>query len=210
MIIQEISAAFPEDTILSEESGKNENRSDRVWIIDPIDGTTNFAHDFPFYAVSIGLQVREKPVLGMVYNPAMDEFFEASEGNGAFLNGKPLRVTETENINDALLATGFPYDIHEHYDTVLLHFKQMIIQAQGVRRPGSAALDLCYVASGRFDGFWEEKLHPWDTAAGMVVVREAGGRITTFDGGPYTPFDKTILATNARLHDIMIQILGNQ
>jgi myo-inositol-1(or 4)-monophosphatase len=177
--------------------------------VDPLDGTTNFAHGFPMYAISIALQEKDTIVLGVVLNPVNEEEFRAVRGQGAFLNNEPLRVSKTRSLQDALLATGFPYDIHQDPDHVLLLFRKMILRARGIRRPGSAALDLCYVAAGGFDGFWEEKLHPWDTAAGALIVEEAGGVVTSFSGDAYDPRDKTIVAGNPYVHEAMLEILSS-
>jgi len=182
--------------ILSEEAGRRDEALHRTWLIDPLDGTTNFAHCFPFFAVSIALEIENEVVLGVVYNPYMNEFFEAAKGKGAYLNGEPLRVSATFSLQESLLATGFPYDIHERPEKVVRLFEKMIVRAQGIRRLGSAALDLCYVAAGRLDGFWEENLKPWDTGAGDIIVREAGGRLTTFWGGPYHPYLNSVVASN--------------
>ena len=206
-ILHIIRRNFPQDNILSEESGGHKETSDRTWLIDPLDGTTNFVHGFPFFAISIALEIEKQIVLGIVHNPYMDEHFEAVKGGGAYLNKKPIKVSKTRNLKESLLATGFPYDVHENPQRVLGIFREIIIRAQGVRRPGSAALDLCYVAAGRFDGFWEEGLKPWDTAAGMVIVNEAGGKLTTFEGEPYSPYMKSIVATNPFIHDAMIEVL---
>jgi len=203
-----IGEAFPADRILSEEAGVREAPSSRTWIIDPLDGTTNYAHGFPFFAVSIALAVENETVLGVVYNPCMEEFFLAQKGRGTFLNGEPLHVTETAGLEDALLATGFPYDVHEHPDRVMTLFKRFLVRAQGIRRLGTAALDMCYVAAGRLDGFWEQDLHPWDTAAGDILVREAGGHVTTFSGGAYTPYEKTVLASNGLIHEDMVAVVS--
>jgi myo-inositol-1(or 4)-monophosphatase len=207
-VLEVIQKAFPEDYILSEEAGARGTVSDRRWLIDPLDGTTNFAHGFPFFAVSIALEVETSVVLGVVYNPYMNEFFEAVRGRGSYLNGKAIRVSETATLKEALLGTGFPYDVHQRPERVMHHFTEMIVRAQGVRRPGSAALDLCYVAAGRLDGFWEEKLHPWDTAAGAVIVEAAGGLLSTYEGAPYEPHGETIVAANPALHRFMLDILG--
>jgi myo-inositol-1(or 4)-monophosphatase len=206
-ILHIIRRNFPQDNILSEESGKHNETSDRTWLIDPLDGTTNFAHGFPFFAISIALEIEKQIVLGIVHNPYMDEHFEAVKGGRAYLNKKPIKVSKTRNLKESLLATGFPYDVHKNPQRVLEVFRKIIIRAQGVRRPGSAALDLCYVAAGRFDGFWEEGLKPWDTAAGVVIVNEAGGKLTTFEGEPYSPYMKSIVATNPFIHDAMIEVL---
>ncbi len=200
--------AYPDDSILSEEAGEREQSSHRTWVIDPLDGTTNFAHAFPFFAVSIALEVRGKTVLGLVSNPYMNEHFEARAGAGAKLNAKPIRVSATRRVKDALIGTGFPYDVHEKPDRVMSLFRKMIVAAQGIRRPGSAAIDLCYVAAGRLDGFWEQGLKPWDTAAGALIVEEAGGCLSTIDGGPYSPYSETILAANPYIHEEMMRILA--
>ena len=206
-VIETISSDFPNDMILSEEAGEHGEKSDRLWIVDPLDGTTNFAHTFPFFAISIGFQVEYETVAGVVYNPVMDEFFEAEKGKGAFLNKNSIRVSDKVNLKDSLVATGFPYDIHEKNEAVLEDFKRMIVQVQGVRRPGAASIDLCYVAAGRLDGFWEQGLKPWDTAAGSIILQEAGGIISDYAGNPYDPFMKTVLASNPGIHGKMLEIL---
>ena len=206
VILQTMARNFPGDIIMSEEAGTHGEKSSRIWLIDPLDGTTNYAHRFPFFAVSIALEIEKEVVLGVVYNPHMDEFFEAARGKGARLNGEPLRVSNTRTLQDSLLATGFPYDVHERPEKVMTLLERMIVRAQGVRRLGSAALDLCYVAAGRLDGFWEQDLKPWDTAAGEIIVREAGGRVTTFDGRPYTPYLRNVVASNGYIHDEMVEV----
>jgi len=208
IILEIVSRNFPEDNILSEEVGKRDESSNRTWLIDPLDGTTNFAHRFPFFAVSIALEIENEVVLGIVYNPYMNEFFEASKGKGAYLNDEPLRVSATFSLQESLLTTGFPYDVHERPEKIMGLLEKMTVRAQGIRRLGSAALDLCYVAAGRLDGFWEESLNPWDTGAGDIVVREAGGRLTTFLGGPYHPYLKSVVASNGLIHDEMIRVIA--
>lgn len=207
-ILQVIERAFPLDNIVSEEAGAQTHSSNRNWLIDPMDGTTNFAHGFPFFAVSIGLEVESEVVLGVVYNPLMNEYFEAVKGSGALLNNKPIRTSETKTLGEALLGTGFAYDVHENTQRPLELFRKMLVIARGLRRPGSAALDLCYVAAGRFDGFWEEGLKPWDTAAGVAIVLEAGGKVSTTEGEPYSPYDNSIVAANPFIHDAMIRALN--
>lgn len=207
-ILSYIASHFPQDGILAEESGSQGAKGGRTWLIDPLDGTTNYAHGFPFFAVSIALAIENEVVLGVVHNPFLDESFEAAKGQGAFLNGKAIHVSGTGRLEESLLATGFPYDVHERPERVMALLEKMLTRAQGVRRMGSAALDLCYVAAGRLDGFWEEDLKPWDTAAGDVMVREAGGRITTFSGGTYTPYLQTVVASNGRIHDRMVAVTG--
>ena len=206
-VIDIINCDFPNDMILSEETGEHGEKSDRLWIVDPLDGTTNFAHSFPFFAVSIGFQVENEIVAGIVYNPCLDEFFEAEKGKGAFLNRKSIRVSDNVNLKDSLVATGFPYDIHEKNESVLAYFKKMIVRVQGVRRPGAASIDLCYVAVGRLDGFWEQDLKPWDTAAGSIIVKEAGGTVSDYAGNPYNPYAKSILASAPGIHVKMLEVL---
>jgi len=205
-ILESIRRHFPGDAILAEESGKQGVKGPRTWLVDPLDGTTNYAHGFPFFAVSVGLEIENEVVMGVVYNPCMGEFFEAVAGMGAFLNGNPIQVSGTLGFEESLLATGFPYDVHERPGRVLSLLEKILTRAQGVRRLGSAALDLCYVAAGRLDGFWEEDLKPWDTAAGVAMVREAGGRLSTFHGGPYTPHMQTVVASNGWIHEEMVAI----
>jgi len=208
-IMEIIYSSFPQDDILSEEAGGYEKVSDRTWLVDPLDGTTNFVHGFPFFSTSIALEIEEEIVLGVVYNPYMDEYFEAVKGMGVYLNKRPIQVSKTPNLGESLLATGFPYDIHENPQRIMELFRKMVVMVQGVRRPGAASLDLCYVAAGRLDGFWEEDLKPWDTAAATVIVKEAGGKLTTLDGRPYTPYLKSIVAANPFIHDAMIKILNS-
>ena len=207
MILDIIGHNFPQDSIVTEESGEFNHLPDRKWIIDPLDGTTNFAHTFPFFAVSIALEIEQEVILGVVFNPYTGEYFEAVKGMGAFLNESPIKISRTRELGDSLLATGFPYDIHHRPDRIIRLFKKMIVLAQGIRRPGSAAIDLCYVAAGRFDGFWEEGLKPWDTAAGSVIVKEAGGKVSDFRGDPYSPYQKNIVAANPFIHEMMIAAL---
>jgi myo-inositol-1(or 4)-monophosphatase len=202
--------SFPHDRILAEESGESGHRGERVWIIDPLDGTTNFSHSFPFFAVSIGLEVQGELVLGVVFNPVLKERYEAIRGTGAYLNGKRIFVSSITTLEDSLLATGFPYTIHEDPERALRNFRKMITRAQGIRRPGAAALDLCLVAAGVFDGFWEEGLKPWDSAAGAIILEEAGGRLTTYDGNPFAPYEETIVASNSLIHDLMLSALRDQ
>jgi myo-inositol-1(or 4)-monophosphatase len=207
-ILEAIGSHFPDDNILSEESGRNGKASDRTWMVDPLDGTTNFVHGFPFFAVSIALEIKGKIVLGIVYNPFMDEYFEAARGGGAYLNNRTIKVSKVNKLEEALLGTGFPYYVHESPQMAMENFRRMLVAAQGLRRPGAAAIDLCYLAAGRLDGFWEEGLKPWDTAAGVVIAEEAGGRVSTYDGRPYSPYEKTILAANPHLHGAMLKVLN--
>jgi myo-inositol-1(or 4)-monophosphatase len=208
-VLDIITAHFPRDSILTEEAGEQRHLPERVWHIDPLDGTTNFAHAFPVFAVSIALEVEKEVVLGVVYNPYADEFFEAVTGMGAFLNKNRIRVSQVSELGEALLATGFPYDIHKRPRRVLAPFEELILLAQGVRRPGSAAIDLCYVAAGRFDGFWEPGLKPWDTAGGSIIVSEAGGKLSTYEGEEFTPYQRTVVASNTRIHDALRHALNS-
>jgi myo-inositol-1(or 4)-monophosphatase len=178
------------------------------WIIDPVDGTVNFAHGFPMFCVSIGFEAAGVIEYGVVYEPLRDELFEASRGGGAWLNrSKRLKVSGVDRLNEALVATGFPYDIRERLPETLERIGRVLAASQGLRRAGSAALDLAYVAAGRMDAFFEENLKPWDTAAGILLVTEAGGAVTTFNGKPYTIFSDNIMASNGLLHEAMLKVL---
>ena len=207
-IVETIRSAFPRHGILAEETGSIEGTPESLWVIDPLDGTTNFAHGLGIFAISIAFCHCNKPVFGIVFNPSTGESFTASECQGAWLNDRAIAVSNTASLNDSLLVTGFPYDRERMIAGPLKRFGQCLPAAQGVRRLGSAALDLCYVACGRFDGFWEEYLKPWDTAAGMLVALEAGGRITDFQEKPFSIEMNQILATNGRIHTEMIKLLN--
>ncbi len=208
LIVGRIRTAFPEHRILAEEAGGPAVAGDPAagrWIIDPLDGTVNFAHGFPMFAVSIAYEDAQGEVAyGVVYDPLREELFEASRGGGATLNGLPLRVSEVALLDRALLATGFPYDVAQRLEATVGRFRRLLVLAQGVRRAGSAALDLCYLAAGRFDGFWEENLKPWDTAAAALIVREAGGRLTTLAGTPFTLDADFVVASNTLLHEQLL------
>jgi len=211
LIIQSIRSRYPNHAILAEETGAVhaiQPGEEIQWIIDPLDGTTNFAHQFPFYCVSIGVEQGGEMICGAVYDPHRDEMFSATRGEGAFLNGEPLHVSDVDDLFYALLITGFPYNFRARIETVLTQFRGFLMEAQTVRRGGSAALDLCYIAAGRCDGFWELELNPWDTAAGRVIAQEAGARITDFKGHPYSIYMKEILASNGRIHEAMLKVLG--
>ena len=206
LIIRRIRQRYPGHAILAEESGASSG-SGAKWIIDPLDGTTNFAHQYPFFCVSVGFEQDGRPLCGAVYDPWRDEMFSGGRGLGAFVNGERMRVSETGKLSDALIMTGFPYGVREKMDAVLEQFRAFMFESQGVRRGGSAALDLCYNALGRVDGFWEVDLHPWDTAAGVVILEEAGGRVTDFSGGPFSVYGKQIVASNRHIHDEMLAVL---
>ncbi len=199
---------FPDYTILSEEGEGYEGKREASWIVDPLDGTTNYAHGFPFFAVSIALQQRGKLRCGVVYDPLREEWFRAAEGGGAYLNDEPIHVSDTDLLQEALLCTGFPYDLKEHFEMNLNHFRNFSMQARAVRRPGAASLDLSYVAAGRLDGFWEFKLKPWDMAAGALLVAEAGGTVSDAGGGPLDVFGDEIVASNSRIHQSMLDVLA--
>ena len=211
LIVREIRTRYPDHGILAEESGllaAAAGTSLDRWIIDPLDGTTNYAHQFPMYSVSIGFERRGEMLCGAVYDPVRNEMFTGSRGGGAFLNGQPISVSDVSRLSDGLLLTGFPYDFREKVGRALGLFRSFLIEAQAVRRAGSAALDLCYIASGRCDGFWELDLQPWDTAAGSVIVEEAGGRITDFSGRPFRVESYEILASNGHIHGEMVRTIG--
>lgn len=207
VIYSRLFAAFPGHGFLAEEGLSRGEKSEFVWIFDPLDGTTNYAHRLPIFSVSISLEYQRKIILGVVYDPMREEMFRAASGRGAYLNGKRIRVSSVDDLNKSLLATGFPYDIRRSRVNNISHFNHFILRAQAVRRCGSAAMDLCNVACGRFDGFWELKLKPWDMAAGALIVQEAGGRISDFDGGEFSIYKKEALATNGLIHETMIRVL---
>lgn len=200
-------SAFPDHGILAEEGLCREGQSEFRWILDPLDGTTNFAHGFPVYSVSLALERKGNVVLGIVYDPMREEIFRAEAGKGATRNGNTIQVSNIKTLGESLLATGFPYDVRTGPVNNLDHWNHFVVEAQAIRRCGSAALDLCYVACGRFDGFWELKLNPWDVAAGTLIVVEAGGRISDFRGQSFSIFDPETLATNGFIHEAMIDVL---
>ena len=206
-IIAIIRRNFPQHAILAEESGGSLAPAEYRWIIDPLDGTTNFLHGVPIFSVSIGVERKGELVAGVVYDPNQDELFTAEKGGGAFLNGKRLRVSTASTLIDSLLVTGFPYNITANPDNAVEHFVRFLMAARGVRRLGSAAMDLSYVAAGRFDGFWEVSLSPWDIAAGALLIQEAGGTITGMSGAPLNIYGKQVLASNGRIHNAMLEIL---
>lgn len=206
----EIERAFPGHGILAEESGEKVKDSPYKWVVDPLDGTTNFSHAFPFFCVSIAFEEHGRITLGVVYDPMMDDLFVAEEGSGAFLNNERIRVSATDSLDRSLLATGFPYDLRSSKENNIDHFTAFSVKAQAIRRAGSAALDLCYTAAGRFDGYWEMKLRPWDVAAGALIASEAGGKLTDFKGGPFSIYGKECLASNGLVHERMVRILSKE
>lgn len=209
-IVDIIQGAFPDHDILAEEGSGRRKDSEYKWVIDPLDGTTNYAHGYPIFCTSIALEYRGEIVLGAVFDPSRQEMFLAEKGSGARLNGNKLKVSEVKDLNGALLCTGFAYNVREAKNNNLDHFTDFLMTAQAVRRDGVASVDLCYVAAGRFDGFWELNLFPWDVAAGYLMILEAGGTVTDFAGGAFDIYKKEILANNGFLHESMKQVLGNK
>jgi myo-inositol-1(or 4)-monophosphatase len=207
VIVSEVRKRYPDHGFLAEEKTNLQGSSPYRWVIDPLDGTTNYAHAFPVFSVSIALEKERKVILGVVYDPTREELFVAKKGKGARLNGRKIHVSSTPKLSECLLATGFPYDIREAGADNFDHFRNFALRAHAVRRAGSAALDLCYVAAGRFDGFWEMRLGPWDMAAGSLIVREAGGKVTDFLGNPVDLDGKHVLASNGKIHREMIKLL---
>jgi myo-inositol-1(or 4)-monophosphatase len=208
LIIERIRSYYPKHSILAEESGNavTDGNSTWKWIIDPLDGTTNFAHGYPCFCVTLALEHEGKIVIGVTFDPTRNELFAAEKGQGAILNNKPIRVSTTENLSDALLVTGFPYNFKQK-ENFARHLTEFLLQSRGVRRDGSAAIDLAYVACGRFDGFWEEGLNPWDVAAGVLLIEEAGGCVTYYDGTPYSIYQPPICASNGLIHNEMLAVL---
>lgn len=208
-IIDEIYNHFPDHQVLAEESGYSAERNDEkpLWIIDPLDGTVNYAHGVPIFSVSIAVEIAGEIVAGAIYNPMLDEIFYAGKGIGAYHNGQIIRVSDENDFSRSLLVTGFPYNVNENPYNTLETFTKIIQQGSPVRRLGSAALDLAYVAKGRFEGFWEVKLQPWDVAAGILILREAGGSVINYDGNEFNLFDKTIIATNGLIEFQLLKII---
>jgi myo-inositol-1(or 4)-monophosphatase len=206
-IVSEIRKNFPDHGILTEESKEKATDTPYRWIIDPLDGTTNYAHGYPVFCVSIAFERKNEVIFGVVYAPMLDELFTAERGGGSYLNNKKIRVSTTDSLDKGLLATGFPYDVRTSRSNNLDHFSRFAVRAQAIRRAGAAALDLSCVACGRFDGFWEMKLHPWDVAAGVLIIKEAGGTVTDFTGGGFSIHSGECLATNGLIHSEMVEVL---
>jgi myo-inositol-1(or 4)-monophosphatase len=209
-IMDVIKKKYPDHFILSEEAGEMRMDSEYKWIIDPIDGTVNFAHGIPLNCVSIGIEHKGEMVMGAVYNPHMNELFFAEKGKGATLNDKPIRVSSQTQTIKACLVTGFPYTYINVPNGPLEIFERFIRQGIPVRRLGSAAIDLCWVAAGRFDGFYEHKLEPWDSAAGYLIVEEAGGKVTDLEGNKFSPYQHKVLATNGKIHEEMLGVIKGE
>ena len=206
-IVEQFTKLFPHHSICAEEGGWTERSDEFVWYIDPLDGTTNFAHGFPYFAISLALAKGGEIILGIAYNPVSKECFAAERGSGAYVNGERIRVSKEAVLQNSLLATGFPYDVATNPDDNMRAFEEAYKASQGVRRPGAAALDLCHVACGRFEAFWEKYLKPWDMAAGSLIVTEAGGQISDCNGHPFNPLGSEILASNGLVHGEILQIL---
>jgi myo-inositol-1(or 4)-monophosphatase len=203
-----IAGRFPDHTILAEEFGEDAatRGASHCWVFDPIDGTNNYAHGLPIFCASLALEIDGRGEIGAIYDPTRRELFVAERGGGAFLNGRPLHVSNAPTLVESMLVTGFPYDIHKRIPEIVGLFGEFVGKARAVRRLGSAALDLCYIAAGRMDGFWEQDLKPWDIAAGTIIVEEAGGRVTDFAGEPYSTRRPQLLATNGIIHEEMVRI----
>jgi myo-inositol-1(or 4)-monophosphatase len=208
LIVECIERRFPDHAILAEEGGGHSGSSAHRWIVDPLDGTTNYAHGMPFFAVSIALEIDGVVALGVVYDPNREECFTARRGHGAFLNGAPIRVSETPTLDESLLSTGYPYDIRKIRDNNLAEHAAFMVRCRSVREMGSAAINLALVATGRLDAFWELQLGPWDVAAGCLMVEEAGGRVTNPEGGPVDLDSPSVVASNGRIHGEMLATLN--
>lgn len=209
LIIEKIKSYYPKHSVLAEEAGDAVvigGSSSWKWIIDPLDGTTNYAHGYPCFCVTLSLEHEGEIVIGVTFDPTRNELFAAEKGSGASLNGRRIRVSETSNLGDALIVTGFPYDFKDREDFAR-HLTQFLLRSRGVRRDGSAAIDMAYVACGRFDGFWEEGLNPWDVAAGYLMIEEAGGQVTYYNGEKFSVYTPPICASNGNIHGEMLEIL---
>jgi len=206
-IISMIRSRYPDHGILAEEGGGGGTRGEYTWIIDPLDGTTNYLHGLPVFSVTIGIEHRGEIVAGVVYDPNRDILYAAEKGSGAYMNGRRMHVSGTGELINSLLMTGFPYDIAQNPSHAVEHFNAFLMAGRGIRRFGSAAIDLCFVAAGQIDGFWEVNLHPWDMAAGVLLVREAGGELSDFQGKPLSIYGKKVVASNGVIHRAMLDVL---
>jgi len=204
-----IAERFPDHDVLAEEMGTASTRPAARWrwVFDPLDGTTNYAHGLPIFCASLGLEIDGRAEVGAIFDPTRQELFTAERGHGAFVNGRPMAVSVTSALIDGLLVTGFPYDVHQKTADLVALFAEFLGRARAVRRLGSAALDLCYVADGRFDAFWEQHLHPWDVSAGALIVQESGGLVTGMDGSPFDPAAAHLVASNGRVHEEMLAVI---
>jgi len=201
-----IGQRFPDHDILAEELGQTTSGARYRWVFDPLDGTTNYAHGLPIFCSTVALELDGEAIVGAVFDPNRKELFTAERGVGAWVNGAPMRVSPAATLVDSVLVTGFPYDVRDRIDDILGLFTGFLREARAIRRLGSAAIDLCWVAAGRMDAFWEQGLQPWDTTAGALMVQEAGGRVTALDGGPFVPATRQCLASNGLIHDAMLDI----
>lgn len=208
VIVGFVQKEFPNHAILAEESGKKVSDSEYLWVIDPIDGTTNFAHGLPIFSVSIGVQKNGETICGIVYDVMMNRMYQAEKGSGAYLGDQKLNVSSGDNLKQSLLVTGFPYDIRENPRNIKELFSDFMMNSRGIRRLGSAAIDFCYLASGVFDGYWEYALNPWDMAAGILLVQEAGGVVTNFNNEEVNIYSDQILATNGKIHNQMLDVIA--
>jgi len=206
-IIRMIRSRYPDHGILAEEGGGGGTRGEYTWIIDPLDGTTNFLHGLPVFSVTIGIEHKGEIVAGVVYDPNRDILYAAEKGSGAYMNGRRMQVSRTGELINSLLMTGFPYDIAQNPSHAVEHFVAFLMAARGIRRFGSAAIDLCFLAAGQIDGFWEVNLHPWDMAAGVLLVTEAGGTVSDFQGKPLSIYEKKVAASNGAIHRAMLGVL---
>lgn len=211
LIVERIRSYYPRHSILAEESGESniaaiDGATRWKWIIDPLDGTTNFAHGYPCFCVTLAVEHNGEIVIGVTFDPTRDEMFAAEKGNGATLNNRPINVSETEKLSEALLVTGFPYDFKSR-ENFARHLTEFLLKSRGLRRDGSAAIDMAYVACGRFDGFWEEGLNPWDVAAGVLLIEESGGKVSFYDGSKYNIYSPPICGSNGLIHSEMLAVL---
>lgn len=207
-IIDFIKKEFPNHSILAEESGRHDKTSEYLWVIDPLDGTTNFAHGLPIFSVSIGVMKNDELIYGVIYDVMRNAMYSSEKGSGAYCDGRNLRVSTNTDLKQSVLVTGFPYNVNENPDYAAERFVAFLTEARAIRRLGSAAIDMCYVAEGVFDGFWEVSLNAWDMAAGKLLIEEAGGLVTDFNGNQMNIFQKQILATNGKVHNRMIEVLS--